>query len=258
VVEVMREIFDLFEECTGIYVFSPKTEGGEAYVTINDCYYRGLKWWMYDVSGMEGITPYILAYGLGGFPATLGLWHVVHPNLARELLSGVSPTSDFDMIAHLGGVVGCARYPEGTPQRLQILGDDGSSDKPIHHPVYGLQAHDTRIHRSLGMCHRKSKTSREMDMFSVGANITIDNRLKVLRYILSVVLEIIRTKKFLRIYRQQDEYTQSSGESYIGMAGQYRLIDVIKHLPPGKIENPTEYIVKFLANPLLHKSHVDV
>jgi hypothetical protein len=98
--QYMRRIFDEYEGLLGCKIISPKTEGGKIYTILRDFFLDGHKLQNFDVSGMELITPSVingqignLIFGLGCVTAYLGD--------IPELLSGVNPTSDYDMIAHL-------------------------------------------------------------------------------------------------------------------------------------------------------------
>jgi hypothetical protein len=173
-VAIMRKIFDYYEGILGCKIYSPKTEGGMIYSLLRDAFLEGKALLNFDVSGMELITPSILNGQIGKLRYGLG---AVTSYLASipELLSGVLPTSDLDMIAHLELL---SRLLVGDIELIVILGDDATivmrSGYIKLSPLYDQQLADQRIHRTLGLAVGKL-------MHPVGLNLTIDDAPKVIR-----------------------------------------------------------------------------
>lgn len=162
----MRKVFNEYESILGCRIISPKTEGGIIYTILRDEFLNGSSLNNYDVSGMELITPSLLNGQIGKMNAGLGAV-VGYMQDIPELLSGVAPTSDWDMIAHLELLT---KIIKKTPTIIVILGDDGtivngSVDNTI---LYERQYKDERIHRTLGL------VTTEL-LHPVGLNITIDS-----------------------------------------------------------------------------------
>jgi hypothetical protein len=167
-IATMKHIFKYYAGILGCKIISPKTEGGSVYTEIRDHILDGYRVQNYDVSGMELISPSIvngrvgrLHYGIGTFSLYLGP--------IPELLSGVLPTSDIDMIAHLELLT---RLLYGDVVLIVILGDDATivfrTGGVKKTKLYDEQISDERIHRTLGLTCTKY-------MHPVGCNITIDN-----------------------------------------------------------------------------------
>lgn len=165
-VKYMRSIFDIYEKLWGCRIISPKTEGGAAYTILRDAYMAGEILTNYDVSGMELITPSILAGNLHKLPPGIGCC-VSYLGIIPELLSGVGCTGDWDIFAHLELI---GKLIIKTPKIICILGDDGTyvGGELRKSVLYERQDTDERIHRTLGLTTTKY-------MHPVGKNITIDN-----------------------------------------------------------------------------------
>jgi hypothetical protein len=170
-VDVLRHIFDEYENILDTRIICPKTEGGSIYTDLRDHKLDGYELVHYDVSGMELITPSVIHKRIGNF--NFGIGAVVgYMGGIPELLSGVSPTSDYDMIAHLELLRSFLKENRLKPVFIVILGDDCTlvlekAAKIQEHPLYERQKSDDRMSRTLGL------TTGEW-MHPVGLNITID------------------------------------------------------------------------------------
>lgn len=197
-VNLMRYIFDTFESILGCKIYSPKTEGGWVYWVLREAYLKGKVLTNYDVSGMELITPSIINGKIGGFIYGVGAV-IGYMGPIPELLSGVGPTSDWDMIAHL---ILLSQLIIKPPEFIVILGDDctlvGGELKDSN--LYERQPRDESIHRTLGLTTTES-------MHPVGLNITVDTADK--RETL-----VTRKVKYINGSRQViEEYTLSGMKS---------------------------------------------
>jgi hypothetical protein len=164
-IKIMRTIFDVFEKRLNCKIYSPKTEGGWVYHALRDAYLAGKQLKNYDVAGMEIITPSIINGSIGNF--ILGIGAVIgYMGDIPELLSGVGPTSDWDMLAHLILLEDLLVKP---PEFIVILGDDCTmvGGEIRSSPLYERQPRDEYIHRTLGL------TTTD-EMHPVGLNITVD------------------------------------------------------------------------------------
>jgi hypothetical protein len=169
-VRVLREIFDRFEVILDTKIICPKTEGGVIYSMLRDSFLSGYNLVHFDVSGMELITPSLIQGRMTNLD--FGLGSVVgYLNMIPELLSGVGPTSDFDMIAHL--ILLCILLSgKKKPLYIIILGDDCTlvydGPSPIdNHPLYERQIMDDKLCRTLGLVTREW-------VHPVGLHFTID------------------------------------------------------------------------------------
>jgi hypothetical protein len=177
----MRGVFDAYEKVLNCKIYSPKTEGGEIYNLIRDAYLNGQKILIGDVAGMEIITPTILNGNLGGLCFGLGCV-TAYLGPIPELLSGVFPTSDFDMIAHLE-LLARIIPKDMVVEFIVILGDNsvlvlkkGTEGELPSTPLYGIEHPDQEILRVLGLtCTEK--------MHPVAHNISVDNAKKRLNII---------------------------------------------------------------------------
>jgi hypothetical protein len=169
-----KQVFDFYEGELGCRIISPKTEGGQIYTILRDAFLDGKKLTNYDVSGMELITPSILAGNLQKLPPGVGCC-TSYLGEIPELLSGVGPTSDYDIIAHLELLT---RIIEKTPEIICILGDDNTmvGGQIKQTPLYERQDGDERIHRTLGLTTTKY-------VHPVGRHFTIDNAQQSLQVI---------------------------------------------------------------------------
>ena len=168
--QMMRHIFDVYEKELGCKILSPKTEGGVIYKIIRDAYLNGEQISHYDVAGMELITPSIINGSDRDFPFGLGMV-IGRRGDMPELLSGVGPTSDWDMIAHLELL---KRILIKAPKIIIILGDDATfigDYKIISTSLYEAQEKDDITTRTLGL------TCNEY-MHPIGRNITVDTATK--------------------------------------------------------------------------------
>jgi hypothetical protein len=165
-VKFMRKVFDYYEDKWGTRIISPKTEGGKAYTILRNEYLNGEILTNYDVAGMELITPSIIAGDLKQLPPGIGCCTSYLSNIP-ELLSGVGPTSDWDIIAHLKLL---DKLIIKAPKISCFLGDDGThvGGKIRNSILYERQEKDEAIHRTLGL-------TTTQYMHPVGLNITIDN-----------------------------------------------------------------------------------
>lgn len=163
--KVMRSIFDEYAEQIGCRIISPKTEGGLIYTEIRDRFLEGKEIMHYDVAGMELITPSIINGDVRNFPKGLGMV-IGRRGDCPELLSGVGPTSDYDMIAHLELL---KKLIKKTPELIVILGDDGTivGGELYNSVLYERQDKDDKMVRTLGLTCSKY-------MHPVGRNITVD------------------------------------------------------------------------------------
>lgn len=173
-VKFMRKVFDEYESILGCRIISPKTEGGKAYTILRDYYMDGKALINYDVSGMELITPSLIQGRTHSFDAGVGA-AISYLGPAPELASGVSPTSDWDIFAHLELI---KLLMIKAPLLICILGDDNTSVGGLYKNsiLYEKQIKDQAIHRTLGLTTTKY-------MHPVGLNITIDNAKKSIRLI---------------------------------------------------------------------------
>jgi hypothetical protein len=170
--KVMRTIFDNFKDLVGCPIYCPKTEGGSIYTMLRDSYLSGKTLVHYDVGGMELITPSLIQGKLGQFNYGIGVT-IGYLNMIPELLSGVSCTSDWDMIAHLI-LLSVLLYGRKKPLYIVILGDDctlvydSESDVDIMvTPLYERQLKDDKLVRTLGLVTGEW-------MHPSGCNFTID------------------------------------------------------------------------------------
>jgi hypothetical protein len=168
-VQVLRHIFDVYEDLIGCKIYCPKTEGGQIYSMLRDSYLAGKKLIHYDVAGMEIITPSIIQGRTHNFDYGLGMV-IGYMGSIPELLSGVGPTSDYDMIAHLE-LLRVLLKGKTPPDYIIILGDDctmvSDHDLDLSSPLYERQISDDIMVRTLGL------TTHEL-MHPVGNNFTID------------------------------------------------------------------------------------
>jgi hypothetical protein len=164
-ISFMRKLFDEYESKLGFKIYCPKIDGGRVYTLIRDAFLEGKKIMHYDVSGMELITPSIINGDVRAFPKGIGMTIGRRGNMP-ELLSGVAPTSDFDMMAHLELI---SRLMLKRPLFIVILGDDATwvEGSVLSSPLYERQIQDDRTMRTLGL------TCNEY-MHPIGRNVTID------------------------------------------------------------------------------------
>jgi hypothetical protein len=162
----MRKIFDYFQERWGTRIISPKTEGGQAYLDLQQYILDG-KYEVInqDVAGMELITPSLISGSTKSRPFGVGICTYKN-GIIPELISGVFPTSDLDMLAHLKLLDALIKEP---PKLIVILGDDetivgGKLRSSILMERVGT---DERIHRTLGL-------SIGRRIHPVGTHITVD------------------------------------------------------------------------------------
>jgi hypothetical protein len=168
---VMREIFNRYENVLDCKIVCPKTEGGVIYSMLRDYYLEGYQLVHFDVAGMEIITPSIIMGRTKRFDFGIGAV-IGYIKQVPELLSGVSPTSDWDMIAHLEFLRYFFTLMDRKPLLIVILGDDCTMvfEHPPRfrkHPLYERQISDDKMVRTLGL------TTSEF-MHPVGRPITID------------------------------------------------------------------------------------
>jgi hypothetical protein len=165
-ISIMKKIFEIYENEIGCKIYCPKIDGGVIYSKIREDYLNGKKIVHYDVSGMELITPAIINGSPRDFPFGLGMV-IGRRGEAPELLSGVGPTSDWDMIAHLELLKRILIKP---PEYIVILGDDATlvgDFKLLNTLLYERQEADDKTVRTLGL------TCNEY-MHPIGRNITVD------------------------------------------------------------------------------------
>jgi hypothetical protein len=164
-IKIMSKIFRYYEHQLGFKIYCPKIDGGKVYTLIRDAYLEGKDIRHYDVAGMELITPSIINGDTRNFPFGLGMV-IGRRGDMPELLSGVGPTSDWDMIAHLELI---KKVMIKKPEFIVILGDDATwiGGEVIQTPLYERQDADDRTVRTLGL------TCSEY-MHPIGRNITID------------------------------------------------------------------------------------
>lgn len=169
-VKVLRHIFDIFEDLIDCKIYCPKTEGGWIYSELRRSYLDKMNLVHYDVAGMELITPSLIQGRLGQLDYGIGIT-VGYLKMIPELLSGVSCTSDWDMIAHLI-LLAYLLIGKKKPEYIVILGDDctlvyDGEPPEIDSVLYGRQIRDDKLVRTLGL------TTCEF-MHPVGLNYTID------------------------------------------------------------------------------------
>ena len=165
-VKQMRKVLDYYEDKWGSKIISPKTEGGKAYLILQEEFLNGEVLMNYDVAGMELITPTVIAGSVKTLPPGIGCC-VSYLQDIPEFLSGVGNTGDWTVIAHLDYLDKLIIVP---PKVVCILGDDGThvGGKIKSSILYEPQPRDQEIHRTLGLTTTKY-------MHPVGRNITIDN-----------------------------------------------------------------------------------
>lgn len=222
----MRSVFDEFEQKLGCRIISPKTEGGRIYTELRNAYLEGKVLTNYDVAGMELITPTIIAGDIHQLPPGIGCC-VSYLEDIPELLSGVGPTSDWDIIAHLTLL---EKIIDKTPELICVLGDDGTivGGKIKNSHLYERQYEDERIHRTLGL------TTTEY-MHPVGLNITIDNAKHSLQVIPD---QWIRNKL---TFEERD----SIADLFLGNVNGIPLHEIIGKMEPDPFEfSPKEMISK--------------
>jgi hypothetical protein len=169
-VAILKNIFKRFEEVIGCPILCPKIHGGSIYTKLRESYLDGKILAHYDVNGMEMITPSILQGRMNNFDRGIGTV-IGYMGTIPELLSGVSPTSDWDMIAHLELFRILMEKSPIRPLYVVILGDDMTvvwdDDWKIVSPLYDRQHLDDRLVRTLGLVTAEW-------MHPVGRHITID------------------------------------------------------------------------------------
>lgn len=148
-VKRLRKIFDYFEQRWGTRIISPKTEGGSVYIELQEHILDGKELRNYDVRGMELITPSIIAKSTTSRPFGVGMITFKNGTIF-ELISGVFPTSDVTMLAHL---VLLDYIMKKVPILIVILGDDVTivGGKLALSLLYERVIKDERIHRTLGL-----------------------------------------------------------------------------------------------------------
>lgn len=177
-VKRLRKIFDYFEQKWGTRIISPKTEGGSVYIELRSHILNGENVQNYDVRGMELITPSIIAKSTKSRPFGVGIFTFKNGTI-YELLSGVFPTSDLDMLAHL---VLLDYIMIKVPKLLVILGDDITivGGKLALNLLYERVYKDERIHRTLGLSIGKkihpAGTHFMIDRADKRINITADGK----------------------------------------------------------------------------------
>lgn len=169
-VDRLQAVFDFFEQRWGCKIVSPKTIGGQVYTMIQDAMKEGKEIKHFDVAGMELITIPLIS----GFikKRTFGLGAMTFQNLDWiELLSGVFPTTDWNIIAQL---ILLDYLIIESPELIVILGDDGTiiGGKLRKCILYERQPADDAINRTLGL-----SISTKL-IHPTGLNITIDSAAK--------------------------------------------------------------------------------
>jgi hypothetical protein len=227
-VNIVRYILDQYEKILGCKIISPKTEGGKIYTIIRDAYLNGENIQHYDVAGMEVITPTIIN---GGFKMRLGIgicvgWRDIIP----ELLSGVGPTSDFDMIAHLELL---CRIIIKAPKIIVILGDNGIfiGGVLMNTVLYGREPLEDKIGRSLGL------TCTEF-IHPVAHNVTVDTANKRINITKDELLKgfVVKNKMLMKDREQIANY-------FIGRVGNKELYDILPTLKPeADVYSPREMV----------------
>jgi hypothetical protein len=181
ILSYMKKIFNYYSNELGCQIMCPKVDGGRVYTEIRNAYLNGEKISHYDVAGMELITPSIIYGDVRNFPLGLGMV-IGRRGDMPELLSGVGPTSDWDMIAHLELLIRILVKP---PRLIIILGDDATfigDFKILNTQLYEQQDRDDRLVRTLGL------TCNEF-MHPVGRNITIDTANKRINVQIDQIIE---------------------------------------------------------------------
>lgn len=227
-ISIMRYIFDIYEELIGCRIISPKTEGGVVYTIIQEAYLEGKNIQHYDVRGMELITPTIIN---GGFNMKLGIgicvgWRDIIP----ELLSGVGPTSDFDIIAHLELLLKLIIKP---PEVIVILGDDGTfiGGLLMNSVLYERQRMDDKLSRTLGLVCGEY-------IHPVAHNITVDTANKRINVQADELKKGFQVKNKMPI-KQREEIA----DYFIGKVGNQELSEILPKLEPeAHIYSPREMI----------------
>jgi hypothetical protein len=236
-VRIIRHIFDQYEEVLDTKIICPKTEGGDIYIQLRNDFLAGKELVHFDVSGMEVITPSLIQGRKTHFQ--LGLGFVIgYLHMIPELLSGVSPTSDFDMIAHLEYLRFFFKVTGLKPLYIVILGDDCTMvfDKPIdckEYPLYERQRIDDDMVRTLGL------TTSEF-MHPVGLNVTIDRADK------RMSLRDLWGKK---IYNKKDiPEREIIAELFTGFVNEVPLHELMGRMTPEtEIYSPKDFVLQSLG-----------
>ena len=180
-VKFVRWMLDIFQTLLGCTIYSPKTEGGKIYSIISDAIQDGEEVIHYDVNGMEIITPSLIMGSIDEFVFGIGMC-VSYTDVIPELLSGVGPTSDYTMIAHLILLLLIIVKP---PRIIIILGDDATfiGKHEIKSSVlYAQQFEDDRAERTLGLTCGK-------EVHPVYENVTVDSAPKAFDVELGTVVK---------------------------------------------------------------------
>jgi hypothetical protein len=227
-IRVMRYIFDIYEKIIGCRIISPKTEGGIVYTIIRDAYLEGKIIKRFDVRGMELITPTILN---AGFHMRLGIgicvgWRDIIP----ELLSGVGPTSDFDMIAHLELLVKLIIKP---PEIIIILGDDATiiGGLLVNSILYEWQELEDKLGRTLGIICTEF-------MHPIAHNITVDTANKRINVTQDDLIKGFRVKNKMPMLERERIADYFTGK--VGNKELYEILPTIK--PEAYVYSPREMI----------------
>ena len=240
-IKIMEKVFKTYEDIIHCKIYCPKIHGGRIYQLLRDAYLEGKTLMNYDVAGMEIITPSIIANSTNKFPFGLGMvigWLSDVP----ELLSGVAPTSDYDMIAHLELL---SKLIVKTPEFIVILGDDCTlvNGEVKNNSLYERQLADERIHRTLGL------TCTEL-IHPVGLNITVDTAKKRMavvkkRGINELPISLGESKWYENKRPLVDRWRDV--EYFTGYIDQVPVSDIIGKIPPqAAAYSPREMIEIYL------------
>jgi hypothetical protein len=228
-VKFIRDVCDKFESLLGCKIYSPKTEGGMIYSVISDAINKNKPVAHYDVAGMEIITPSLIMGRVSNFILGIGITVGYTKDMA-ELLSGVGPTSDWTMIAHL---VLLYLLLEKPPESIVILGDDCTliGDFKIKTSVlYERQDEDDRAERTLGLtCGKLAHPVYE--------NVSIDNAKKAFDIIIG---------QPIKNHMEYDD-RKVIAELFTGVVQGVPLLELLEKMPPESgVYSPKEMISKYL------------
>lgn len=228
-VSFVREVMDKFESLLGCDIYSPKTEGGKVYNIISDAIVAGKPVAHYDVAGMEIITPSLIMGRMTDFVLGIGITVGYTKDMA-ELLSGVGPTSDWTMIAHL---VLLYLLIEKPPEAIVILGDDCTiiGDFRMKNSIlYERQEQDDKAERTLGLtCGKLAHPVYE--------NVSVDNAKKAFDIIIG---------QPIKNHMEYDD-RKTIAELFTGEVQGVPLLDLLEKMPPDSgVYSPKEMISKYL------------